>query len=149
MAKNIALVIEDTPANRDFFERLITAAGFEVLGADNGKQALEKLQDVEALTLAVIDMEIPDISGLQLTTMLRQRYPEACLIVATMHDEPSLMNSAFQRGCDIFLVKPHGFMELFKQLQAKGADGLRKEGHQVIDIHGMRRHIASTSANSS
>lgn len=133
-----ALVIEDTAANRDFFERLLVQAGFEVVSATTGKEAMEKSAEIEDLALAIIDMQIPDISGLELTLRLRKRYENACLIVATMHDERSLMESAFQKGCDVFLVKPHGFMELFKRLTTIGSSGLHGQKPLVIDQHGPR-----------
>lgn len=138
MAEKVALVIEDTDANRDFFERLLTQAGFAILGASTGQEALNQIEKINDLALALIDMQVPDINGLQLTSRLRSRYPDACLIVATMHDERSLMESAFSRGCDVFLVKPHGFMELFSRLTSIGHVGLRQQAPLVIDMHGPR-----------
>lgn len=138
--EKIALVIEDTDANRDFFERLLAQAGFKVLGTASGREALELMDDVEQLALAVIDMQIPDMSGLQILTQLRQRYPDACLIIATMHDEHSLMESAFQRDCDVFLVKPHGFMELFKRITGDGVEAMRQSDPLIIDHYGPRHY---------
>jgi DNA-binding response OmpR family regulator len=141
-----ALIIEDTDANRIFFERLITQAGFTVTGVSNGRAALEYAEKECELGVAVIDMEVPDVTGLELVSRLRRRYPDACLIVATMHDEVSLMESAFQRGCDIFMVKPHGFMELFKRLTTIGSAGLHEAGLLVIDQYGPRQFkLAKTS----
>lgn len=134
----IALVVEDTDANRIFFERLMTQAGFRVLSAANGRHALELVADLPELALAIVDMEVPDVTGLELTSRLRRHFPAACIVVATMHDEPSLMESAFTRGCDVFLVKPHGFMELFKKLTSEGGAGLRQAAPLVIDQYGPR-----------
>lgn len=145
MSKNKALILEDTAANRMFFERLLTQAGFEIIAAETGKEAIEKLSDVDSLALAILDMEIPDITGLEMTDLLRERYPDTCIVVATMHDERSLMQSAFDKGCDVFLVKPHGFMELFKRLTAGGGShALHENRPLVIDQYGPRQftHIA-------
>jgi DNA-binding response OmpR family regulator len=138
MSNKTALVIEDTDANRIFFERLLTQAGFQVRGARNGAEALAEMNTIDDLALAVIDMEVPDMNGLDLTTHLRNRYPNACLVVATMHDEVSLMSSAFSRGCDVFMVKPHGFMELFKRLTTTGSVGLHACRPLVMDQFGPR-----------
>lgn len=144
MSEKKALIIEDTDANRLFFERLLTQAGFKVQGVASGKAALETAAGLTDLALAIIDMEMPDISGLDLTTRLRKLFPETCLVVATMHDETSLMESAFSRGCDVFLVKPHGFMELYKRLTSMGAVGLHLARPLVIDQFGPREfHAAS------
>lgn len=138
MAAKKALILEDTAANRMFFERLLMQAGFEVVGAEKGKEALEKAQIMGEMDLAILDMEIPDITGLEMTHRLRQQFPNACIVVATMHDERSLMQSAFTKGCDVFLVKPHGFMDLFKRLTTEGSAGLHQNRPLVIDQYGPR-----------
>lgn len=133
-----ALIIDDTDANRIFFERLVAQADFNVLSAGTGEKAMELCRVMPSLALAIVDMEMPDINGLDLTSKLRQRYPEVCIVVATMHDERSLMESAYARGCDIFLVKPHGFMDLFKKLTSIGVELLRDECPLIIDQYGLR-----------
>lgn len=138
MSKKIALVLEDTPANRIFFERLLQQAGYDVISADTGKEALNKVDGLENLDLAVLDMEIPDTSGLDMTVRLRRRFEDCCIVMATMHDERSLMQSAFDKGCDVFMVKPHGFMDLFKRLTSDGSAGLRNARPIMIDQFGMR-----------
>ena len=138
MSKKQALIVEDTAANRMFFERLLMQAGFEVVGVETGQAALEQAEAMDNLHLAVLDMEIPDINGLELTVRLRKQYPDACIIIATMHDERSLMQSAFDKGCDVFLVKPHGFMELFKRLTTEGSAGLHANRPLIIDQFGPR-----------
>ena len=138
MSKKVALILEDTPANRIFFERLLQQAGYDIISADTGKEALNKIDGIDNLDLAVLDMEIPDTSGLDMTVRLRRRFADCCIVVATMHDERSLMQSAFDKGCDVFMVKPHGFMDLFKRLTSDGSTGLRNSRPIMIDQFGMR-----------
>jgi DNA-binding response OmpR family regulator len=137
MNPNTALVIDDTDANRQFFERLLAQASFQVIGAARGHDALKVAQE-QPIALAIVDIEIPDMSGLELLSRLHKLCPEACMIVATMHDEQSLMASAFTRGADVFLVKPHGFVDLFRRLQTQGAQGLHDSRPLVIDQYGVR-----------
>lgn len=133
-----ALVVEDTPANRDFFVRLLTQAGFDVISASNGKDALTALSKIDTLALALIDMEMPDMSGLHLTTQLRRKLSETFIIIATMHDEPSLIKSSMDKGCNLFLVKPHGFMDMFKLLTQNEISTLVSRTPHVLDQHGLR-----------
>lgn len=144
MLDKIALIVDDTEANRLFFERLVTQAGFTVKSATTGGEALKVVEAVDHLALALVDMEMPDTNGLDLTNQLRQRHPHACLVVATMHDEYSIIESAFARGCDVFLVKPYGFMELFKRLTTLGTAGIRKAGPLVIDQYGPHEFKAAS-----
>lgn len=138
MAQPIALVVDDTPANRDFLERLLKQARFDVRGAHSGGEALDQLKTIDSLALALIDIQLPDMSGLQLTERLRQRYPQAYLVVATMHDERSLMQSVYEKGGNCFLVKPHGFMDLFQRLTTISLDDLRGGDFMMIDQYGPR-----------
>jgi CheY-like chemotaxis protein len=144
MSDKIALVIDDTPANREFLERLLTAAGFKVMGAGTAKEALDAAKGWQDLKLALIDMELPDMNGVMLTSLLRKQFPNAVLGVATMHDEVSLMESVFEKGGNIFLVKPHGFMELYKKLTTMDLAMLREGDPTVFDQFGPRSFSVAT-----
>jgi CheY-like chemotaxis protein len=148
MSEKLALVVDDTPANRDFLERLLMTAKFTVRTADCGQAALKALKDGEQLALAVVDMQLPDVNGLQLTVELRERYPNAVIVIATMFDDRSLMERAFEKGCNIFLVKPHGFMELFKRLTTTtNLEEMCTQTNMVIDQYGPRILTPRISAN--
>ncbi len=138
MANPAALVVDDTPANHDFLVRLISTARFDVTGSLNGKTALDAAARMDSLRLAVVDMKLPDMNGLELTQALRQRFPEAYLVIATMYDDHTLIQRAFASGCNVFLVKPHGFMELYKSLISTSLDELRRGAALVIDQYGAR-----------
>ncbi|MFZ4814264.1 MAG: response regulator transcription factor [Phototrophicaceae bacterium] len=134
-----ALVVDDTPANRDFLVRLLTQAKFNVKGAACGQDALDIIYQPGAdITLAMIDMQLPDMSGLQLTMRLRERFGDALIVVATMYDDHMWKKKSFEAGCDIFLVKPNGFMDLFRRLTTTDIAHIRAEGATVIDHYGVR-----------
>ncbi|MEQ8672088.1 MAG: response regulator [Aggregatilineales bacterium] len=138
MTTKIALVVDDTPANLDFLERLLLMANFDVRGASTYKQAMEQIADIDDLALAVVDIQLPDSNGLRLTEDLRKKYPDSYLVVATMYDERSLVERVFNRGGNVYLVKPHGFMELYKRLTTHDLEKLRKDDHLMIDQYGPR-----------
>jgi CheY-like chemotaxis protein len=133
-----ALVVDDVPANREFLERLLATARFSVTGVGSGKAALQTMADLEELTLAMVDMKLPDMHGLEVTVALRQRFPKTLIVIATMYDAYSLMEDAFTKGCNVFLVKPHGFMELFKRLTTLDMNEILSTQRLVIDQYGPR-----------
>ncbi|MFN7209445.1 MAG: response regulator [Aggregatilineales bacterium] len=137
MSVKYAIVADDELANREFMVRLMQMAGFEVYGAESGEQALNFAQSVERVTLALVDHQLPDARGVEIIPKLRAMHPEALLIMATMHDHRELIDEAFGIGTDIFLVKPHGFMELFRRVQeAEGNyESLRR---LIMDQYGPR-----------
>lgn len=132
-----ALVVDDEPANRDFLVRLLQQAKLDVHGVATAAEALKFSEGCADVSLAVIDKKLPDMDGIDLLIKLRALYPQAHIVMATMLDERTLMTRAFENGCDVFLVKPHGFMELFRRLQtpAAGEDKLRR---LIIDQYGPR-----------
>lgn len=132
----VALVVDDEPANRDFLVRLLEQAQLKVIGASTGDEALQIAARTPCLHLLAIDNRLPDMDGVELLAQLRQRYPKAKIVMATMLDERSLMAKAFENGCDIFLVKPHGFMELFRRLHS--GKGYEEATRLVIDQYGPR-----------
>lgn len=144
MAERAALVVDDVAANREFVERLLGGAKFKTLAASSGTAALQAVALMEKLPLAMVDMKLPDMSGLELIGKLRQKFPEAYLVVASMYDERSRMEQAFSAGCNVYLVKPHGFMELFKRLMQNDPETLRSAAPLIIDQYGPRQFKPAT-----
>lgn len=133
-----ALVVDDEPANRDFLVRLLEQARLRVRGAATGAEALAIAADMEDIRLIVIDNKLPDMDGVELLRRLRARYPQAVIVMATMLDERPIMTQAFESGCNVFLVKPHGFMELFERLKQIDVLSPGTLSGLVIDQYGPR-----------
>ena len=144
MADRIALVVDDVSANREFLDRLLTGAKFKVLSAGTANSALKLVADMPLLPLALVDMKLPDMNGLELAAKLRQQFPKLYLVIATMLDERSLMEQAFKVGCNAFLVKPHGFIELFQRLTTTDIDVMQSGPQLIIDQYGPRVFKTST-----
>jgi len=142
MQAGYALVVDDEPANRDFLERLLQTASFKVVGASSAAEAFAAAKAVPALALALVDHELPDATGLEVILTLRASYPDALLVMATMHDDRPLIDLAFASGVDVFLVKPHGFMELYRRLKEAETNtaSLRR---LIIDQYGPRPYKGS------
>jgi CheY-like chemotaxis protein len=135
----VAVVIDDEPANRDFLERLIQQADYTTHGASSGKEAQAIIVGLtEPPALLIIDSQLPDVAGLDLVKQFRGKFPPPTkLVMATMLDDRKLIQNAFDAGCDVFLVKPHGFMELFKRLQQLERNPSLLD-RLIIDNHGVR-----------
>jgi CheY-like chemotaxis protein len=140
MSLKQALVVDDEPANQDFLVRLIAQAGFEVHGASNGQEALKIAEGHPNLLVAVVDLQLPDVQNLELVMQLRAMLPDCILLVATVIDDPNQITKAFEHGCDVFLVKPHGFMEFYRRLQ--GVPEQREQlSRLLIDQYGPRPYL--------
>jgi len=73
------LVVDDDPAVRDTLVLLLAAAGYETSSADNGFEALRQLKKkIPAVLLC--DLEMPGMSGLELLSIVRRRFPGVAVI---------------------------------------------------------------------
>jgi len=78
------LVVDDDPSIRESLGALLTSAGYDVVVAENGASAVSHL-DRTLADLIVTDLNMPGMSGMDLTYHVRSRYP-ATLIVAMSGD---------------------------------------------------------------
>jgi CheY-like chemotaxis protein len=138
MTERLALVVDDVGANREFVVRLLSGAKFKVISGSTGKAAQELIVSQDDLPMAIVDMKLPDMSGLELVVELRKKFPKSYLVVASMYDERSTMEKAFAAGCNVYLVKPHGFMELYKRLVQSELSALCADPPLIVDQYGPR-----------
>jgi CheY-like chemotaxis protein len=70
------LVAEDEPAVRALVEHVLSAAGYRVITAVDGREALELAADLSSLDLLLTDVMMPRLNGPDLADQLRERWPE-------------------------------------------------------------------------
>lgn len=101
------LVVEDSPINRRLVARALERAGYAVLTAENGQQALETIatHDVQ---IVLMDIEMPILDGLAATRRLRglPSGEDLPIIALTARARPEDRDACFAAGMDDFLTKP-------------------------------------------
>jgi DNA-binding NarL/FixJ family response regulator len=100
------MIIEDHPVMRETYRMLFgREEALEVCGvAATGEEALERLAELEP-DLAVVDISLPEMNGLQLVPLLRARRPQMRILVVTGHHEPHYEEAALAAGADAFIRK--------------------------------------------
>lgn len=98
------LVVDDDRVMLDALARGLRKAGYEVLEATSGEQALQVAIE-ERLDLAILDMRMPGMSGLELASALREQAPVPMLF-ASVHGDESIVRSAAELGALGYLIKP-------------------------------------------
>lgn len=119
MAANKILVVEDEQAIREMIVFHLSRAGFETLEAGDCRSARELLAD-ERPDLALIDWMLPDISGLELTRLLKREkeYEDLSIIMLTARAEEHDKISGLDGGADDYITKPFSPRELVARIQA-------------------------------
>lgn len=108
------LLVEDEPALREGIGRFLRTRGYQVLTADDGQSALAQIQQADAI---VLDIMLPDMTGLEVLEQLRQTSNVPALIVTALGDEATQISS-FNRLADDYVTKPFLLAVLDKRLQA-------------------------------
>lgn len=100
------MIIEDHPVMRETYRMLFgREEALDVCGvAATGEEALELLPELEP-DLAVVDISLPEMNGLQLVPLLRARMPQMRILVVTGHHEPHYEEAALAAGADAFIRK--------------------------------------------
>ena len=99
------LLAEDTPDSQRLITLLIRRTGAEVIVASNGQEAVERAQETE-FDLVLMDMQMPVMSGLDATRMLRLTGFDQPILALTANATESDRKEAIEAGCDGFLTKP-------------------------------------------
>ncbi len=110
------LVVEDDRLVRATLVQGLSAHGFEVLQAESGQEALAKAGEFKP-ELALVDVRLPDLSGIQVAEMLDERYGVAVLFLSA-YDDRATVQEALRSGGVGYLVKPLTVAQLLPELEA-------------------------------
>ncbi|MDD2851294.1 MAG: diguanylate cyclase [Desulfuromonadaceae bacterium] len=99
------LLIEDDHFFRDMFSNLLQAEGYTVETADCGKSGLDMLANGQ-YSLIIIDLVLPDISGLDILSRVRESHPTVDVIMVTGNANLESAVFALKHGARDYLVKP-------------------------------------------
>lgn len=118
-----ALVVDDSKAIRMILARTLRDLGFEVREAANGREALDVIAvEQHAVTLVLVDWNMPDINGLELLKRLRQ-IPDQCtavVVMVTSETDTDKMVIALEAGANEYVMKPFTREILIEKLQLAG-----------------------------
>jgi FixJ family two-component response regulator len=111
------VVIDDEDSVRKALVRLLRAADFEALSFSSVRAFLA---EIESLTMdcLVIDLQMPDMTGLDLQRYLRMVRPElqVPVVIITAHDEPGTRERCYAAGVCAYFPKPVGAAALLAEL---------------------------------
>ncbi len=115
----VVLVADDDADIRDLVAFKLEQAGFEVISVEDGQTALEQAQTRNP-TLAVLDVSMPGLSGIDVCRMLRADPATAgmLIIMLTARVQEQDVEGGFNAGADDYVTKPFSPRELVSRIQA-------------------------------
>lgn len=110
------MVVEDDAATRRLYRFLLRNSGYDVIEAEDGIDALEKLA-IHDCDVIITDMNMPRMGGIEFVRTLRQNRSQVYVIMVTAFGTPDTEKNALRTGVNEYLTKPFDFDELERRLQ--------------------------------
>jgi len=157
--KNRILIVDDEPQIQRLLRTTLKAHDYDVIEAATGKEGLQKATTYSP-DLIILDMNLPDINGLEVLKQLREWFTRPILVLSVVSDQDTIVQ-ALDGGADDYLTKPFGVPELLARLRLcfrrelpKDAEPVYKFGHLTVDlakrevfINGEPVHLTVTEYN--
>lgn len=116
MSADRILVVDDEPQIQRFLRPALTAAGYEVIEAGTGAEAL-KAAATAAPDVIILDLGLPDMDGKDVIAKLRG-WSEVPIIILSARDRESEKIAALDLGADDYIEKPFGIGELTARIRS-------------------------------
>ncbi len=110
------LLLEDERTIREVLAEYLKVAGYDVLLAEDGEEALDIISRTP-IDLAILDIMVPKLNGLEVLSRLRQAHPEIGVVMLTALDDEGTMVEAFNTYADDYIVKPVSPIILLKRVE--------------------------------
>lgn len=136
MNQSRILVVDDEPQIQRFLKPSLTAAGYEVVEAGTGAEALKAVA-TQAPDLVILDLGLPDMDGKEVIASLRG-WSDIPIVILSARDRESEKIAALDLGADDYVEKPFGIGELTARIRT----ALRHRGRRdaiptVMEVEGL------------
>ncbi len=128
MTSETILIVDDEEFLRDQLQRILGEEGYAVRGVETGRRALE-LVDREGVDLVLLDLNLPDLHGIEVLRELRARDPELLVIVVTGYGSVESAVESLKLGAYDYIKKP------FK------ADAIKLIVRLALETQRLRRRV--------
>jgi len=129
------LVADDHDVNRKLLHAIFSKAGYEVVQATNGTEALSILKDATSPMVGLIDWEMPEMEGVEVCRQARALNPNTplFLIVVTVRDSKQDVVVGLEAGANDYVTKPFDQTELLARV---------KIGTQMVELQqSLTQHV--------
>jgi len=87
-----------------------------VAEANNGAEAVQLVQEVQP-DVAVLDIQMPEVTGIEATRRIKQRFPGVHILILTAHDDDPYIRALLRSGADGYVLKTATSEELVKAVR--------------------------------
>jgi len=110
------LVVDDEETVRLLFQRVLQAAGYDVITAANGKEALSVIAD-GGIDIVLLDIKMPVLSGIDVLGKINTEWPDLCVIMVTAVADVQVAVEAMKLGASDYITKPFDQDEALRKIR--------------------------------
>lgn len=137
------LLAEDHKMVRQGTRLYLESMGIEIIGeATNGREAIELAEKLQP-DVVVMDIHLPELTGVEATRRIRHDYPDIRILVLTAYDEPAYVHALLDAGADGFILKTAELAELYKALNEVAVG---RKAFDAATLARAEKHIAGMPA---
>jgi len=112
------LIVDDELLIRDLLYDFFQGQGWDISVAENGEKALEILRS-QKIDLVLTDIRMPQMDGLELTSEMRESYPDIPVVLMTGYPSVESAVTALRYKAADYITKPFNINQLFKVVTSK------------------------------
>ena len=104
------LIVDDELKICEMLSRFFALRGFQTSTAQSGREAMDRL-DAQQPDYLLLDVRMPDMSGLEVLKEAKARYPELTVEMVSAYGDPETIEEAFRCGASDYITKPLAFTD--------------------------------------
>ena len=110
------LIAEDDEFNFLYLQTILSNENFNLLKANNGKDAVQIYKSNPQIDLILMDIKMPIMNGFEATKKIKELSPDLPIIAQTACSTQNDRNKAFESGCSDFISKPFSSADLLEKI---------------------------------
>ena len=117
-----ALVVDDSSTMRSILRMTLRGAGFEVVEAGNGMEALDRLKNSGQVAVALVDWNMPVMNGFEFLCAARinHAFDDTKIVMVTTETEIAQVKAALNQGANEYIMKPFTRDAVIEKMQLLG-----------------------------
>jgi DNA-binding response OmpR family regulator len=143
------LLLEDEEGIRSFVRINLKRQGYEVIETATGIEALKQFQRFPDISLAILDVMLPDIDGFEVCTKIREKDEDVGIIMLTAKSEVADKLEGFDCGADDYIQKPFSPAELIARMKVLQKRLTKSKRENVIKHEPFLLHLEQRSLQKS
>ena len=111
------LMVDDSRTSRRILRSILESDSFEVVGeATNGEEGYFMYKELQP-DIVTMDITMPVMDGIESLTLIKEKFPDAKVVMITAAGQKEKMMEALKRGANEFITKPFGETEVLEALK--------------------------------